>query len=293
MIGSKLRIAVALLVLSSGGTSCAATQTAPPELIDVVAALEQPPVELDYAMNLAIAACLREEGFTVETPGFNDAPGDVYLGLVGVFRSEDEARTLGYRTTVRPSASFDDFESMLSKAEQARFAVALHGPEDAPRVELVSASTGMAIDASSQGCQAVASDAVFGSVHNRLEGVLLRNDALAATEGKSTDLSPGDGSNYTTCMSQAGYTVDGFNAFDVAQETFGQYRAVGDPPNSDEIAMALADYRCQQELGLISRLRDNYARRAGDWVMANEARLLAWNDTVEASLGRAKMIIEG
>ncbi|MDU7360183.1 MAG: hypothetical protein E7L00_03105 [Propionibacteriaceae bacterium] len=284
-------VASALLVLP--GSGCAADQSAPPELLDLVAELENQPGELSQATSILTVQCLRKHGFDVPPQPTHQQPhNDVYLGLVGVFRSEKEAASLGYTSTVNAPESLDDYENSLPEARREQFRVALQGPEDAPMVNGTT-KFGAVIGRSSVGCLAEADKHVFGSLDAEMLGSVLRDEAMAATQGEATDLAPSDGRAYEECMAAAGYQVDGFNAFTVAGEKFGVYRQVGQPPKEEERAMAVADYQCQQEIHLIERLREHYARRAGDWVVANERRLLEWRGTVEQSLVRAKAVIDG
>lgn len=58
-----------------------------------------------------------------------------------------------------------------------------------------------------------------------------------------------------------------------------------------EQAVAVADFRCQEKMGLMSRMRDYYSRTAGAWVISNADRLRAWKANADASLVRANAIV--
>lgn len=286
-----LALAATTLVLFGVG-GCTQKETAPANLVDIVADIWQSPPELEYAAELIANECLLAHGIDAPTPILNPAPSDTYLGLVGVFQSRDAAADYGYATTQDLHSIETNFVEGLSPEAEEAYTTAYFGGEDAT-VKVVEVDGGAQISESTQGCLAEGRVAVYGSVEGHLEYLALLNSSTSALGDDVTGLSAADGGAYTQCMKDSGYSVDGFNAFSVAESKFGTYRAEGQPPSEEESAMAIADYICQTQVGLIEKLKTHYAEQAGSWVLANESRLLAYRQLENESLARAKEIIVG
>lgn len=125
---------------------------------------------------------------------------------------------------------------------------------------------------------------------NSVEWSLLRNEALQAAAGRQAQFGWIERNEYQQCMGGAGYAVEGFNAPEVAQSRFGQYRTGAEAPSAPEAQMALADFRCQQQIGLVDRLRDKYSEVAASWVLANAGRLRVWAVHMSDATRRAERV---
>lgn len=268
-----------------------------PDVVAAVGSLTTLPQDLYIAHSIATNQCLAEERF--EVPFDSSVPGSgrsTVNGVVGVFASEDAARTSGYNTTfeVDGQTARDRFRETLSVAEQERFDKALWG--DGDEVETLVLDNGMEFQKSSEGCAAAGDEAVYGSVRGSLQLELFTNDVTTqtlkysgATESLINSLLP----EYEACMSQAGYEVSGLHADVLAQEEFGRYRPAGTAPDAAEQDLAAADFRCQDSIDLVEQLNVLLTTHASVWISEHEQDILALREQLDVSMERAGAIING
>ncbi|WP_217181064.1 hypothetical protein [Streptomyces sp. AC495_CC817] len=282
-------------------TGCAAQQVeVPADVRAALASVSVLPADLYMAHGIVVNRCLNEAGFDIPfdaSASLTNATRHVAVGVVGVFPSEQSARANGYNTTFENegATSLEDYQSSLSAGEQAKFDEALWGPEDAPRETLV-VDNGMEFGKSTVGCAAEGDDAVYGSVRGAMMLELFTNDVSAQTQTYRGDfdatlkaLMP----EYESCMSEAGYDVEGLTAPQVAEAAFGRYRETGAGPSAEEQKMAVADFQCQDSVQLSEKLNDLFVERASAWLVENEDRILELSEHLDESLDRAQGIING
>lgn len=271
--------------------SSPAGQAVPPSLMDLVADLDNTPAVIRYAVDLVARDCMVRHGFSVAAPNRPLSNGtDTYLGLVGVFRSIEQAKTAGYHSTTAPAnADQDRYYESLAPERQREFDRIYFGSAGSPRVSITT-SSGLTLQENSTGCLAEGRAAVYGSVQTAVEADALRNDALAALGDRRTSLGWDERVAYEGCMHALGYSVTGFNGFEVAEATFGKYRTDAEMPSEGEQAMATADFHCQNEVHLMENMRDHYSQTAGSWVLSSSLRLTTWKTQVDTSLARADLI---
>lgn len=256
-----------------------------------------PSPELELAVALAEQDCLSRQGLhvTLQRETFTK-PWDVYVSMVGVFRSEEIAMG-GYSSTfVDNQETYSGFDvSAMGDSERSRFELALLGPDDAPHASY-RLTTGMEVAKSTMGCGAIASERVYGSVLNELKVGSMQNEVNQLSGEYRNERSlrlltilP----NYEACMRDNGYQVSGLTGPQVAGESFGQYRRNGDGPSAAEERLAVTDFECQQKAGLQTALLEMFAAHAGSWVSKNQAMIAAHRELCTEALGRARAIIDG
>lgn len=279
-------------------SACAEPQVdVPPDVAATVAALTALPQDLYIAHSIVTNGCLDDEGFVV--PFDSSVPGSsraTVNGVVGVFISEETARSSGYNSTYEEEGmtSRDQFKETLPAAEQKRFDEVLWG--SGTEFETVVLDNGMEFQKSSDGCVAVGDAAVYGSVRESLELELFTNDVTTQTKKYSGQTESAINSllpDYEACMQEAGYRVSGLHADQVAQESFGRYRPAGAAPNDAEQTMAIADFHCQESVELIDRLNELFTANASVWITEHEQDILALQEQLDASMSRAGAIING
>lgn len=297
LTGRGLAVAGAVALLAG----CVPQQVkVPADVRAALASVSVLPADLYLAHGISVNRCLNRAGFDIPfdaSSSLTNATRHVAVGVVGVFPSERSARENGYNTTFEDegSTSLEDFQAGLSSADRDRFDKALWGPEDAPRETLV-VDNGMEFAKSTVGCAADADGAVYGSVRDAMMLELFANDVGTQTQAYRGDfdatlkeLMP----EYESCMSAAGHDVEGLTAPQVAEATFGHYRATGSRPSADESTMAVADFRCQSSVQLAEKLEDLFVERASVWLVENKDRILQLSENLDESLSRARSIING
>lgn len=266
----------------------------PPDIRASVVALTQTPPELTQAAFLAARSCLQKSGYAVPYSSTIDVSGmSSLVGLSGLFTSMEAARTYGYPSTLVPSAGpIDSFAESLPEPDRAAFETAYSGPKDAEQIG-ITLSSGAQVSQAATGCLAEANTAVYGSVEdslllsnfvNEVYAQLDVSDILAAVMA--------DMPEYEACMSNAGYHVSKLDAGDLAEVTFGRYRAMGTPPSAAEADMAATDAGCQVEAGLIDDANEVFFTTARDWILANQGQIVARQESLTAALARAQSIID-
>jgi hypothetical protein len=218
------------------------------------------------------------------------------FGLSNVFESPDEARRLGYASTMDDDGDLvSEWEESLSGADREGYYRALLGPEGAEQA-VVTLPNGMEMSTSKAGCIAEAQVELYGSVDNALAVNALVNEYLSQASDGATDrdaqltnLAPA----FEKCMREQGFEVSGLGVSVLAGEMFGTYRSPGQSPSEAEQALAAADYACQQEIDLGGVLAESFAHTARDWLRANEGRLLAMQEELKLVEDRAMTMING
>jgi hypothetical protein len=280
----------------AGCTAQERPEPAPTGTVMAMTALASPPAELATAHGLLVRACAREAGFDVPASFQGSTRSSAALIGVGeLLASEQQARRLGYASTVKDAGSRADvWERSLSEDRQERYRKVVWG-DDEKTVE-ITLPDGVKSGRSDSGCWADADRALYGSVEQALtienfvnelnrEALDMQSAALRIVSGKK--------SGYSACMRTVGYRVGGISAEKLAASRFGKYRYEGDEPKAAEQAMAAADFRCQQEAGFAEALDGLFVERASNWIKANETKILAQRDVLGGAAKRAKSIIEG
>jgi hypothetical protein len=295
---ARLTVVVTAAVgLAFGLSGCASEPEipVPAETEAALVSLASLPADLAIAHDLAQRSCLIRLGF--DLPFDSSAVGSQRSALVGVdglFASAEAARASGYPTTTEENGSvLDNFENSLPEATRAQFREANFGSMD--EVESVTIGDGVVVSRSATGCFADADRAVYGSVSAALELENFVNDVNGQSQKFLDDASvdlEGKYAPYEACMEANGYDVDGLNAAEVALEKFGKYRLFGEAPKAEEQSMAASDFICQDEVGFSADLNALFVQKAGAWIVENEAHILALRDELDASMIRARAIVD-
>ena len=295
----NLAAAVGGMTVITALASCAAPQVeVPPDVRAAIASLSVLPSDLYIAHGIVTTDCLNDAGFDVPfdaSASLTNVTRHVAVGIVGVFPSEQSAHDYGYNTTFAEDAytSMDSYQAALPEPDRVAFDEAMWGPEGSP-AETVTLDNGMEFGKSTVGCAAEADKAVYGSVRGAMELELFTNDVSTQTSNHRGDfdaalqtLMP----PYEECMAEAGYRVQGLNAPEVAESTFGRYRPSGAAPSQEEQQMAVADYRCQETVGLATALNTVFVEKASVWLTENEDRILQLRESLQGALDRAQEVI--
>lgn len=289
-------VLVVLMCLATMIVGCVApiAENVSPKLVKIVAEIENPSVVIERATNSLVRKCMAKAGFRMPEYEPVAAATETYLGMVGVFRSESQATSVGYVSVVRdsdksPNAYYESLPAAARDAfDETYFGVT--GDGVGGEVARVEGESGMVVEANSSGCMANAKRAIFGKLETALEWTLLRNEALGPMRSDPLPLGLEEKVEYSECMAKSGYSVDGFNAPEVAAQRFGQYRTRLDEPSKAEVEMSRADLGCQRELRIIPRLEEHYARVARPWLLSNAGRLRVWQLDMQRALERARRV---
>lgn len=233
------------------------------------------------AQSILSAQCARTHGFEVPVDYSAIPATQGYADVGGIFRSQEEAETIGYaQQTVnfeRDADAEEQFLATLTDAEKDRYDREVGGFDDTS-------------------CDAQAYAILFGS--NDRAGMVLNtfNDLVREQSASALDDSEVQSAimdEYVPCMAEGGYQVNGLRAGDLAGERFGKYRTRNEKPNDDERAMARYDYGCQQKARLMDRIDTAMERNAGTWMVSNEAMLLDRHETLRKAMDVANQVIAG
>ncbi|NMM94709.1 hypothetical protein [Bifidobacterium oedipodis] len=285
----KVVLAILAVTLAVGAGGCGNAQEA--EVSDSVVKATSDLVTIDpeimQAYGILRQQCARSRGFDVPVDYSTIPMLQGYADVGGIFRSEQEAVSLGYSMQtmdqVEGDFSEEDFEKTLGAEDRKRYEHEVIGDISDEKSFFGS-------------CAAQAYAALFGSYEKSNEVLNTFNEM--ANEQTRTSLDDGEVRKaitdvYAPCMTKAGYPLRGLKAGELAGERFGRYRAWNEPPNAEEQAMARQDYACQSEAGIMERIDMAMERNAGAWMAANEATLLARYETLEEALGKANQVING
>ncbi|WP_271395544.1 hypothetical protein [Neomicrococcus lactis] len=261
-----------------------------------VATLSEYPPEIEMAQQILIQDCIKKTTGLNPPLVTNTASGSPSKVIANVFSSEDEARRIGYPTTIAdaPDAA-DVWLKGLSGSELDTYSKAMDGPADAPQFEVKTAD-GLPFSSSTVGCLADSKRELFGSLENEATFMILLNEYYSATRSNSSNrdadlsrLAP----KFEKCMKDRGYNVSGFGVHKLAASSLGQYRKATDQPNAEEQKLAAVDFACQEEVNLRSTINNSLAVGAEDWLQANEGKLLAMQEELNKAKDRAIKIING
>ena len=288
------------MMVSIGLAGCTAGSSAvdvSPEVTSALPLLTNLPPELYVAHNIAAGECMSAAGFAVPfDASVASASRNTSLGFVGVFASEESARTVGYDTTfvLEGLTSRDSFRDSLPEQKKALFDASLEG--SGAQTETLVLENGMEFGKASDGCLATADVAVFGSVLDAMKLELFTNDVTSQARNVSGDMEAAVGGiipDYEKCMSDSGFEVTGLNAATFAEDEFGHYKETGGGPSAAEQKLAVTDFECQQSVGLDAVISDVFVKEASAWLAGHEDEILALKESLDASLERAKTIVNG
>lgn len=273
-------VVACLVGLSSCGSPNAADV---PDTVTVATVeLSDVPMEVMQAEEVLMAQCARTKGFEVPVSYTVPAVPQSYSDVGGVFRSREEAQSVGYASqTVTnmedTNAEQNEYVDSLSAADRERY-----------DREIVSEE--------GNSCMVQAATMLYGSyrestaIFNTFNEVQ-RERSASALDDKDVQSAIMD--EYVPCMKRAGYEVRGLRGGELAGKTFGRYRAWNEAPNADERAMATQDWTCQVEAKLMERINDSLERSAGTWMLANEATILERHEKLQQAKGIANQVLAG
>ncbi|WP_140445736.1 MULTISPECIES: hypothetical protein [unclassified Bifidobacterium] len=277
--------AVIMMVLS--GCSSSQTVDVSDPVIKATSELMSIDPEILQAQNILQQQCARGLGFDVPID-YSAIPSiQGYADVGGIFRSEQEATSVGYgiKTISMDSrvSTVDSYLDSLTHAEQLRYEKEVNGDISDSKEFLHS-------------CAARSYAILFGS-YQRSNEVLNTFNELIQNQSKSaledSDVQTAISEKYVPCMADAGYNVRGLRAGDLARQRFGTYRDWNDSLSDEERDMARQDYMCQREAELIEHIDIAMERNAGKWMMANEAKLLERYEILGDALRKANQVISG
>lgn len=274
---------VMVVAVSVGGCGAGHPNAAdvPDAVTSATADLTAVDMEIMQAQEILAGQCARSKGFAVPIDYTVLAVSQSYIDIGGVFRSREEAETVGYSTQTADlqghGTALRAYEDSLSDAEKTRYEQEVSG-FDSPN------------------CYTQANAVLFGSpeeadeVLNTFDDVLREQSASAIED---SDVQAAIKDEYMPCMKKAGYDVRGLHGGALAGKKFGRYRKWNEPPNDEEKAMAVQDYQCQADANLMQRINNALERSAGTWMVANEAMLLERHEKLQQAREIANEVIAG
>ncbi|WP_129858679.1 hypothetical protein [Bifidobacterium pseudolongum] len=239
-------------------------------------------MEILQAQEILISQCARSKGFDVPADYYTVPPvAQSYIDVGGVFRSKEEAESVGYSMQTadlaEQSSERNAYENSLSESEREKYEKEVNGIE--PPNCTADASTVLFDSAEDSG-------AVFNTFND-----IVREQSSSALDDRDVQSAIMD--EYVPCMKKAGYDVRGLRGGELAAKKFGRYRKWNEPPNAEEKAMAVQDYQCQADANLMQRINNALERNAGTWMVANEAMLLERHEKLQQARERANQVISG
>lgn len=288
---------IVALGLAVGASGCVAEPAViKPDVKAALLSLSALTPDLAAAHDTVRRECLATHGYElVYNSSVTASSNAALIGVAGLFASESAARDHGYLTTLADDRHpIDIYSESLTPEERETFQKIDFGTDE--NLQSVDIGGGATVSRSLDGCFADADRAVYGSVENALKIQNFVNELGGQSqaflgEAEASLHTPLD--NYTTCMSDAGYSVTGLNADQLALDLFGKYRLPGEPPSGDEQELALIDYDCQEKAGFASTLNQVFLDRAASWISENEAHILGLQELLSQSLDRARAIVNG
>ncbi|MDR6865783.1 hypothetical protein J2Y69_000365 [Microbacterium resistens] len=287
-------VGLTLLLTITGCSDSPQSEAVSEETLRAASTLTDFPPEIEIAESISIHDCIRRAGIDMPFDSRAGSSPSLTFGLSNIFTTADEAKRLGYTSTISDGGEvIQEWEDNLTGTEREKYYLALLGPDGGEKAE-VQLGNGTVISTSREGCIAEAQTEIYGSVDAALSFLALVNEYLSAAGEGASDrdarlkaLIP----DFEECMKQQGYKVDGLGVQDTAEQMFGGYRAPGDPPGQAEQQLALADFECQQDIGLRDAVAESFAHTASDWLRANEGKLLAMQEELKLVKDRAIEII--
>ena len=285
----------ALVTATTALAGCASpAENATPEVIASINGLVNLPPEIAIAHTITTAECLRDAGFPVPLDSTGVGGGPSLAGVVGLFSSAAAAREIGYSTTLQEvdNKGIDGYAQQLTGTKAKAFQLALWG--DGTKTVQLKLSSGAEAEKSNTGCFADADRKLYGSVRAAMTVEMFVNDV---THQASTFRSDMDGTlqrampKYESCMSHAGYEVQGLHAAALAGKRFGQYRESGQAPSTDEQALAVTDYNCQTSARVAKQVLNIFAVKAAAWLRTQQQYILVLRERVSVATQNARKII--
>jgi hypothetical protein len=280
---------VALSTAACNGTPAASSDRIPisEQVLDVAAELSA----LRAQMDTAIGSCMEEDGF----PYFGQTMREHFDSLLDLLAirvlsiSVDEARVEGYGTAGQVSSTgaekFQYFDN-LSQAEQDAYSSA-HIGREAERVQYTSPSgTQGAIPVG--GCVGVGASTAYGSaeLYVNAESIFtdlqfLGGEVLRRAEEK--DAVRGALNDWSECMMAVGYSFEA--PVDAREAAIHTREVLSDDVTGDvtpeEIAIATADARCQDDVSLNQTYSEAVVREQASIMTEKERLFLAWEELMQ------------
>ncbi len=290
--------ATSLVITTNACSAQFATETVPvaTKTKTALVAISSLPSEISLAHDLVAKTCMAAAGY--QLPFDSSAASfsrPTLLGVSGIFESEEQARSTGYQSTLgQASTPLEAFESSLTETELAQYNLEWWG--DPAQMETITLSGGVTVSRSRTGCYAAADAEVYGSVTNglKLENFVneINTESARFSQNVTKNIKP-QLRQYESCMSDAGYSVRGLNAAELAETRFGTYRTPGEPPTLEEQTMAVTDYRCQETAQLVTTLNELFFAEASAWIATNEANILGVQELLEQATKNAQAVLNG
>lgn len=295
-MGTIVTVGLAFMLGLAGCSGDAQPEDVASETVRAASALTEFPPEIGIAQAILVQDCVKRAGFDMPFDSSAAQTSPLSFGLSNIFTSPDEARRLGYASTIIDGGDvLSEWEDALTATDREKYFRALLGPQEAAQVE-IELSNGMVIATSKEGCIAEAQAELYGSVEAQLAFNGLVNEYLSAASDTGNDrdarlapLVP----DFRRCMQEQGYDVENLGVQMLADELFGKYRAPGDAPGKAEQELAVADFQCQEQIDLRGVVAESFAQGAAEWINANEGKLLAMQEELTSVKDRAVQIING
>ncbi|MDO5749748.1 MAG: hypothetical protein Q4P78_00900 [Rothia sp. (in: high G+C Gram-positive bacteria)] len=243
--------------------------------------------DIDIALEQEYKKCALERGRAYTPGGVKIGKGVADLVNTGAVLYTEEKARQGYPVTILPQ------ESQGSRYEED------DSPYDPDSVVSYKIPESGEVSMNPKSCRGIAAARVFGTIEKHLKYTNLIN-ALAMVNQKygiaeEIGILYKTGKEYPACMSVAGYSeVNYFGAApQVAAKKFGQYRSEGEEANAEERALAQADYKCQQESGVVRKAEDIFYSKAAQWFKEHESLIFEIRDIEAEAKERSIKIING
>jgi hypothetical protein len=318
-MGRRLLSAGAVVLALAAGCSTSNADPGPADLAALNAGAQKY-AQLTDALNQLYDKCMAGKGFTVHPRHEPTDPTTFVITKPPVDRPENlgQARKYGYGiNTPLPSESDDaavrpdPFDTQPEEVRQA-YSAGLTGPGNLNRNERrVSGEKERAFfvmpDGNKQavftkGCQPETDRAVFGDVEHAVE---LRYTATSGLDravytaaATDPDVNEARGA-WISCMAGKGYPGM-TDTVDAARKADGYYRNI-DPSSQEavlraqdkEIAQAVAHAECADQTEFTEKLATAWNRALSDYLAGHEADLVAWRESSETALTKARNMLAG
>lgn len=276
-----------------GAVGCGATGDDVPihvkeQLVSLVSA--SPGIAL--AEKVSISDCMRQAGFELEDNASFGVPSvPALVALNGLISSEEQAAT-GYGSTAKIEG--DGGSEAMSPERQEAFDLAMNGSDESARASYTIPGVGAVMEFSREGCVAQGRVEVYGSLEDALQvkgyiNAILHEAQKVGSGAEKAIASTQDA--YQECMAGNGYDLKFPDADKYALAEFGQYRLFHEEPSAEEQQLAMTDYSCQQESGMVDAVNEAFFDSAAAWITSNEEEILGMAELRQEAELRSKQII--
>ncbi|QRZ61590.1 hypothetical protein [Rothia sp. ZJ932] len=278
----RILTATACLVLTACGANTGVGEVHP-QTREIINNYSTPNPDIEAAYKQLVEQCLMQRGVP-QAQGLESSQRSSLLGISGIFTSEDAARD-GYPGTYKESSS-------LTAEQQS----ALYGSSQSPTSD-ITLSSGVVVSVRTDGCVSVAEEKIYGSLENATRYKNFINEMKTGEqEGTIEDIFDAAGketSAYKACITdKTGFTAETpEHLAQQVEEKLGQYRLPGQSPHTEELNIAVTDYKCQQSSKIVEKTNKEYLKRISQWLKENEEMVLKIRDIEEAAQQNAIDIV--